>query len=75
MSRKTEATFAKCPYYHSEKHAKIVCREDDREDSPWVNINFLCIADRSSYESRYCKGRWEECPLAKALNEKFGYKV
>lgn len=75
MSRKTEATYAKCPYYHSEKYAIIVCREDDLKDSPWVNINFTSKEIKALYESRYCKGCWEQCPLAKALNEKFGYKI
>ena len=76
MSKRRKITlYAKCPYYQWEKHAKIVCKEDDRDNIPQINLIFVDLEQRDAYESFYCKGSWETCPLAKALNAKFGYEA
>lgn len=76
MSKRRKITlYADCPYYQWEKYAKIVCKEDDTDSLPHINLIFATIEERDAYEAHYCKGAWKTCPLAKAINEKFGYEA
>lgn len=71
MSKWYESACAMCPYYKGEGSHRIVCDGFYPESN--VHITFPARKVLEAHKEKFCyTWRYEECPLAKALDE-FGH--
>lgn len=61
----------KCPYYKGEEKQKIFC--EGVQDGTRLHLTFSSDPKLRDYKTRYCKGQYNDCLLAKMLNGKWGY--
>lgn len=72
MANKQEDHTVVCPYYKTNTSQVVYC--EGLEDGMAVHMAFASHAQLVDYKSRYCRRLcWGRCPLATALNRKWGY--
>ena len=59
---------ARCPYYCSEAPSKIYC--EGFQTRQWVHLAWQSERDRKRYKRDYCRGNWEDCPIARIAKGK-----
>jgi hypothetical protein len=69
MGRHYVSYEAACPFYKGEDKNAIYC-EGIVEESTVKNA-FGSVAAAEACKRRLCCGKWETCPLAKALSAKY----
>ena len=65
MPRQYESPNALCPFYRMETTREIWCEG-------WLegmNIRISFIRSALDYKTENCRAAWEQCPVAKMLNE------
>lgn len=71
MARRYVSTEAKCPYYRMEDARSITCEGV----GPGWTIRLSkdgSSGNAKGYKRNYCYSwKWEECPIARGLTEKF----
>ena len=70
MPRKYVSNAARCPFYHMEDTKSVVCEGV----APSWTITMSKdgkTGNAKGYKLMYCYDRWEECLLARALQEKY----
>ena len=62
-----------CPFYGTDNHSQEVHCESPWEQMDYVGVGFQSKAAKKKYQWHFCmKKNWNECPIAKLLNEKWG---
>jgi hypothetical protein len=61
----------KCPYYKGEEKQMIFC-EGVQEGSA-IHLAFDTNPNLKEYKDHFCKGRYNKCLVAEAMNRKWGY--
>ena len=70
MARKYVSNAALCPFYQMEDQKSITC---EGVGPGWV-IKISRdgqTGNAKAYLRKYCYDQWEQCPIAKMLNEKY----
>ena len=72
MANKHEDHLVQCPYYKTHTSQVIYC--EGLEDGMAIHMAFATHAQLIDYKSRFCRrSYYGQCPLAKILNQKWGY--
>lgn len=72
MANKQEDHLVQCPYYKTHTSQVIYC--EGLEDGMAIHMAFASHAQLVDYKGRYCRrDYYGKCPLAKMLNQKWGY--
>ena len=58
---------AVCPHYKSEEKQILYCR--GIQDDTALHIAFAYPADKVAYKEKYCEDCYQECRIAKMLEE------
>ena len=61
-----------CPYYHKDEGAKICC--EGIAKTKGVHLIFGTREEALVYRRDLCIRDWKNCPIARNLNEKWGYE-
>ena len=62
-----------CPFYGTDNHSLEVHCESPWKEMDYVGVGFQSKAEKKRYQRRYCMtGNWNECPIARLLNKKWG---
>ncbi len=69
MKRKVDA-YVVCPYYHSEERQVIYCEGVEKNSA--IHMAFATPQQKKDYLLRNCRQFWGRCPVADALNKKWG---
>lgn len=74
MSNKNEDHLVQCPYYKTNTSQVLYC--EGLEDGMAVHLAFATHAQLIDYKGRFCRRDcYNKCPLAKILNQKWGYET
>lgn len=74
MANKYEDHLVKCPYYKTNASQVIHC--EGLEEGMAMHMAFAKRSQLIDYKGRYCRRHgWANCPLAKVLNQKWGYEA
>ena len=65
VRRYYESPAALCPFYVGEDATKIIC--DGPEEKEWLIRSWK--KSTKPYKDKYCKGKWQKCPVARMLSE------
>lgn len=68
--------YVKCPYYRREERKqqkKIVC--EGVLDGSSIHQMFSSVSDLKRTKDCFCKGDYNKCPIAEALNRKYDYEA
>jgi len=72
MANKYEDHLIQCPYYKTNTSQVLYC--EGFEDGMAVHLAFSTHTQLLDYKGRFCRRKcYLECPLAKILNQKYGY--
>ena len=72
MANKHEDHLVQCPYYKTNTSQVVYC--EGLEDGMAIHMAFASHAQLIDYKGRYCRRNcYNQCPLAKILNQKWGY--
>lgn len=72
MPYKDEDHLVQCPYYKHDTSQVIYC--EGLEDGMVLHLAFATHPQLINYKGRFCRRQcWGRCPLAKVLNQKWGY--
>lgn len=66
-------TIVKCPFYKGERRQLIYC-EGVQEGSS-IHMGFDTQDNFRDYKSCFCKGDYNQCLIAQAMNRKWGYET
>lgn len=58
---------ATCPHYKSEEKQLIYCRGVQKDTA--LHVAFAYPADKVEYKEKYCEDCYQECRIAKMLEE------
>ena len=73
MANKNEDHLVQCPYYKTNTSQVMYC--EGLEDGMAVHLAFATHSQLIDYKGRFCRRScWGKCPLAKILNQKWGYE-
>lgn len=73
MANKNEDHLVQCPYYKTNNSQVIYC--EGLEDGMAIHMAFATHQQLIDYKGRFCRRVcWGRCPLAKILNQKWGYE-
>ena len=73
MANKQEDHLVQCPYYKTNTSQVIYC--EGLEDGMAIHLAFATHAQLIDYKGRFCRRLcYSQCPLAKILNQKWGYE-
>lgn len=70
------SVYVKCPYYKREERKpqkKIVCEGVLERTS--LHQMFETVPDLKNHKDSFCKGDYNKCPIAEALNRKYEYEI
>lgn len=67
----TISTKAICPYYKHEDSQVIYC--DGVQDGSVIHLAFANKTCSVEYKKKYCRDKYEECPICKMLTENGGW--
>ena len=74
MSNKQEDHLVQCPYYKTHTSQVIYC--EGLEDGMAIHMAFATHPQLINYKGRFCRrNTYNQCPLAKLLNQKWGYEA
>ena len=65
MPRHYESSAAVCPFYNGEETTDLFC--DGFSPGMSIHLSFKNSAAAKKVKHRYCRLRWQDCPLAKTL--------
>lgn len=65
MPRHYESSAAVCPFYRGEENTELFC--DGFSPGMSINLNFTSEDRARKIKLKYCRWRWQDCPLAKTL--------
>ena len=65
MPRHYESSAAVCPFYKYEERTTQFC--DGFETVATVRLSFKDTKSAMKIKNKYCRGTWQDCPLAKTL--------
>ena len=72
MANKSEDHLVQCPYYKTNNSQVVFC--EGLEDGMAIHLAFATHAQLVDFKGRFCRRLcWWQCPLAKMLNQKWGY--
>ena len=74
MGKSMESVYIRCPYYHREERTrqiKIVC--EGVVEGTSCHQMFASGEALRQHRKSFCMGCYDRCPLAQALNRKYGY--
>ncbi len=72
VANKNEDHLVQCPYYKTNTSQVVFC--EGLEDGMAIHLAFATHPQLINYKGRYCRTTcWGRCPLAKILNQKWGY--
>lgn len=72
MANKNEDHLVQCPYYKTNTSQVVYC--EGLEEGMAVHLAFATHAQLVNYKGRFCRRScYSQCPLAKMLNQKWGY--
>lgn len=63
MARNYVSSMAVCPFYREEQPRVIFCEGP----FPGTNLRLGYRGSAAAHKESYCRGRWEDCPIAKML--------
>ena len=73
VANKQEDHLVQCPYYKTHTSQVIYC--EGLEDGMAIHLAFATHAQLIDYKGRFCRRLcYSQCPLAKILNQKWGYE-
>lgn len=73
MAKSKVSVYVKCPYYRREERQKICCEGVGK--GSYIHLVFDSAQRTKDYEKCFCKGDYNQCPLAKMLNRRYDYDV
>ena len=69
MKHKQDA-YATCPFYKGEARQMLFCEGVQKGSS--IHVAFDSTENLKTYKNRFCKGCYNQCIVAGALNRKWG---
>ena len=74
MANKQEDHLVQCPYYKTHTSQMIYC--EGLEDGMAIHLAFATHPQLINYKGRFCRrSTYNDCPLARMLNQKWGYDL
>ena len=72
MANKHEDHLVQCPYYKTNTSQVVFC--EGLEEGMAIHMAFASHTQLVDYKGRFCRRScYNQCPLAKILNQKWGY--
>lgn len=74
MAKSMVSVYIRCPYYRREERkqqAKLVCEGVVERTS--LHQMFGSVEGLKRHRQCFCMGEYDRCPVAQALNRKYGY--
>ena len=66
-----EDGYAKCPYYQRHGGRVIVCESPMEYEGVDTVLYTSPTGDRTKYMTKYCRGEWRNCPIARDIERKY----
>ena len=61
----------KCPFYNRSTIKVIVCESPSEYSETQTSLYVTPAGNRNNYMNKYCRGLWEECPIARDVKRKY----
>ena len=62
----------RCPYYKAEQQRQLRC--EGLSEGNRLHLCFTGGRGLWEYKQRHCRSRWQSCPIARMLDEKYEEK-
>ncbi len=73
MSAGKEYVYVRCPYYIREDRRRVQIRCEGLVEGTNLYNRFPNLASLCGHKDRFCKRDYGKCPIADALNRKYGF--